>query len=82
MAKFIISFGSSQLKKFFVRATYTMVVIEAENMEEARKQAFAFDGIGNEFCTSYDYDSNIEQFIKDGRTILTLEELEAKRIKD
>lgn len=79
--KTVITFGSGQLTEFFVRPTNVMLVIEAENENEARNVAFAFDGIGERFCTSYNYDEVKVEFRKEyGMKEYTLEDLEKLRI--
>ena len=80
--KFIITFGSGQLTEFYVRPTNVMLVIEAENVESARNKVFNFPGIGERFCTSYNYDEYANEFKeKYGMSEYTLEDLENKRIK-
>ena len=80
--KYVITFGSGQLTEFFVRPTNVMLVIEAENENEARQQAFDFEGIGGRFCTSYQYEDVREEFEnKYGMKEYSLEDLESKRIK-
>lgn len=61
MNKYIITFGSGQLTDFSVNPNNVMLVIEAKNENEARMQAFNYPGIGERFCTSYNYMKN---FIK------------------
>ena len=83
MQKYVITFGSGQLTEFYVRPTNVMLVIEAENEQEARKEAFDFPGIGGMFCTSYEYDEVKDEFInKYGMKEYSLSDLENKRIKD
>lgn len=80
--KTVITFGSGQLTEFFVRPTNVMLVIEAENVIEARQKAFDFPGIGERFCTSYNYEEVKDEFKnKYGMKEYTLEELESLRIK-
>lgn len=80
--KTVITFGSGQLTEFFVRPTNVMLVIEAENELEARNKVFAFDGIGERFCTSYNYEEVKEEFTaKYGMKEYSLEDLESLRIK-
>ncbi len=80
--KYVITFGSGQLTEFFVRPTNVMLVIEAQDENQARQEAFNFDGIGGRFCTSYKYDDVKDEFINQyGMTEYTLEDLESKRIK-
>lgn len=40
--KTIVTFGSGQLTEFFVRPTNVMLVIEAENENEARQKLLIF----------------------------------------
>ena len=54
MSKFIMTFGSNQLKDFNVVPTNIMLVIEAENETEARKPLFG-EPFNGAFCTSYAY---------------------------
>ncbi len=62
MNKYVITFGSGQLYDFNVIPNDVMLVIEADNMNEAREKVFDFDGIGGNFCTSYNYDEFVEEF--------------------
>lgn len=80
--KYVITFGSGQLTEFFVRPTNVMLVIEAEDENQARQRAYDFEGIGGRFCTSYKYDDVRDEFEnKYGMKEYSLEDLEAKRIK-
>lgn len=80
--KTIITFGSGQLTEFFVRPTNVMLVIEAENENEARQKAFNFPGIGQRFCTSYPYtDETVKEFYGYGMKEYSLLDLENTRIK-
>ena len=80
--KTIITFGSGQLTEFFVRPTNVMLVIEAENENEARQKAFNFPGIGRRFCTSYPYtNETVKEFYDYGMKEYTLSDLENLRIK-
>lgn len=82
MQKYVITFGSGQLTEFFVRPVNVMLVIEAEDENLARRQAFDFPGIGGCFCTSYKYDEVKDEFInRYGMKEYTLSDLEDKRIK-
>ena len=82
MKKYVITFGSGQLTEFFVRPTNVMLVIEAEDENSARQKVFDFPGIGERFCTSYEYDEVKDEFKnKYGMKEYTLEELESLRIK-
>lgn len=81
--KTIITFGSGQLTEFFVRPTSVMLVIEADDENEARGIAFDFPGIGGRFCTSYEYtDENVMKFHRFGMKEYTLEDLENLRIRN
>lgn len=81
MNKYIITFGSGQLTEFFVRPTTVMLVIEAENEEIARQQAFDFPGIGDKFCTSYVYDAEaVELITMYGMKEYSLQDLEERRL--
>lgn len=80
--KYVITFGSGQLTEFFVRPTNVMLVIEAENVTEARQRVFDFPGIGEKFCTSYDYEEVKGEFLnKYGMKEYSLSDLQSLRIK-
>lgn len=80
--KYVITFGSGQLTEFFVRPTNVMLVIEAEDEYQARQQAFDFPGIGERFCTSYEYEEVKDEFLNQfGMKEFSLEDLANKRIK-
>lgn len=80
--KYVITFGSEQLTEFFVRPTNVMLVIEASDENSARQKAFDFPGIGEKFCTSYDYEEVKDKFInKYGMKEYSLDDLEYLRIK-
>ena len=80
--KYVITFGSGQLTEFFVSPTNVMLVIEAEDENSARQQAFNFHGIEGRFCTSYKYDEVKDEFVNQyGMKEYTLNDLELKRIK-
>ena len=80
--KFIITFGSSQLDEFYVRPNDVALIIEAENENEARNQVCNFKGIAERFCTSYQYEKYIDEFVnKYNMKEYTLEDLEKLRIK-
>lgn len=80
--KYVITFGSGQLTEFFVRPTNVMLVIEAQDENQARQEAFDFPGIGCRFCTSYKYDEVKDEFMNQyGMKEYSLEDLESKRIK-
>ena len=78
--KYVITFGSGQLTEFFVRPTNVMLVIEADDEDQARQEAFDFDGIGGRFCTSYKYDDVKDEFLNQyGMKEYSLEDLESLR---
>ena len=80
--KFIITFGSSQLDEFYVRPNDVALIIEAKNENEARTKVFNFKGIAERFCTSYQYEKYIDEFVKRyNMKEYTLEDLEKLRIK-
>ena len=80
--KYVITFGSGQLTEFFVNPANVMLVIEAENEKWARQKIFNFPGIGQSFCTSYDYNEVKDEFMnKYGMKEYSLDDLESKRIK-
>ena len=80
MCKYIITFGSDHLTAFKVRALKVAIIIEAKNEQEARKLAFAFDGLGEKFCTSYEYNTIKKSLDRYGIKIITLEDLEKLRL--
>ena len=76
--KTIITFGSGQLEWLDVRANDVALVIEAENMNEARSIVFKTE-IGNRYCTSYIYEDKIDEFkTKYNMREYTLKELLSK----
>lgn len=77
--KYIITFGSGQLDKFFVRPNNVALIIEADSENEARKKAFDFEGIGERFCTSYSYSYMTEFELKYGMKEYTLDDLNSLR---
>lgn len=80
--KYVITFGSGQLTEFYVRPTNVMLVIEAEDENSARQEAFDFPGIGGRFCTSYKYEEVKDKFLNNyGMKEYSLEDLETKRIR-
>lgn len=80
MKKTIITFGSGQLYDFNVRPNDVALVIEANTETEARNMAFEFPGIGDKFCTSYPYETYIDEFIlKYGMKEYTLSDLHKLR---
>ena len=60
MKKYFFTFGSGQLREFNVDPKLTMLVVEAEDENTARKKVFD-SKIGAKFCTSYPY-SKAEHF--------------------
>jgi len=76
--KYIITFGSAHLKDFNINAMRVALVVEGDTEWEARDKVFNFNGINDNFCTSYDY-SEISKFEKLGFKEVTLEELEKLR---
>lgn len=80
--KYVITFGSGQLTEFFVRPTNVMLVIEAEDEDQARQEAFNFDGIEGRFYTSYKYDEVKDEFMNQyGMKEYSLDDLESLRVK-
>jgi len=76
--KYIITFGTNHLKDFNIDAAKTALIVEGNDEYEARNQVFNFNGIGDKFCTSYDY-SQILKFKDRGFEEITLEDLEKLR---
>ncbi len=54
MNDYIFTFGSDQLSEFNVRPMNTLLCVRAHTETDARERVFAFDGIGSNFCTSYE----------------------------
>ena len=76
--KYIITFGSAHLKDFNINPAKTALIVEGNDEHEARDKVFNFNGISNNFCTSYEY-SEMEKFKKLGFKEITLDELEKLR---
>lgn len=80
MSKYIITFGSGQLEGFNINASSVMLVIEADSEREAREIVFSYEGIGENFCTSYSYEKYAEKFINGfNMKEYSLEDLEKTR---
>lgn len=74
MNKYIITFGYGQLRKFNVRPNDVALIVEGNDMYEARQQVFDCDYIQDKFCTSYPY-TEMKDFRDNGMKEYTLDEL-------
>ena len=74
MSKFYISFGSDHRHKIggITTGGHMVLEIEAEDMEEARK--FAFANFGRDFCTTYYSDKGFRDYIQVFRLVAELVE--------
>jgi len=72
--KYIITFGSAHLKDFNINPAKTALIVQGNDEFNARDKVFNFNGINDNFCTSYDY-STISKFKEMGFKEVTLEEL-------
>lgn len=78
--KLLVTFGSGQLRDFLIgNPNEVLLVVEGKNWEDCRKKVFNFPGIGDKFCTSYDYSERDEFINKWDMREYTLKDLEKVR---
>lgn len=62
MDKYIILFEKEHLKQFNIDPTKIVLVIEASDEYNARRQAYDFYGIGVDFLTSHLYNDDHKKY--------------------
>lgn len=78
--KLLVTFGSGHLKEFVVgNPNEVLLVVEGKDFSDCRKKVFDFPGIGEYFCTSYDYSEKDDFINKYDMREYTLEDLNKVR---
>lgn len=78
--KLLVTFGSGHLKEFVIGNPNTvLLVVEGKDWADCRNNVFNFKGIGEMFCTTYDYSEKDEFITKWNMKEYTLEDLERLR---